>query len=226
MSEDEFDQLPDLFSGIDWNTVPGLSTVPPASQPSASTSGSVPSPVEPRYPTPLAIGRATSSTSTQYSFDEWDASFLDDLNKAEQGLLQKQVAGGLFSREDRGEETSTRSNSRSATTSRYFHGEEFLSKIAVVRLIHSLEQSCRWRETFPPHILSIVTPQQRAPMNGSTVRILMQRTAGAILYRFQDQSSSQQRWYTECLRPPHEDRLPKGTKGSRKSPLGVYSRNF
>ena len=168
MSEDEYDQLPDPFSGIDWNTIPGLSTVPPASQPSASTSGSVPTPVEPRLPTPLANGRAPSSESTQYSFDEWDASFLDELNKVEQGPLQPQVAGGLLSKDgrDRGEGTSTHSNSRGALTSRYFHGEEFSSKIAAVSLIHSLEQSCRWRETFPPHILPIVTSQQRAPMKG------------------------------------------------------------
>lgn len=43
-SEDEYDLLPDPFEGIDWNTVPELSF---ASQPSASTSGSIPAPVEP-----------------------------------------------------------------------------------------------------------------------------------------------------------------------------------
>lgn len=165
MSEDEFDQLPDPFSGIDWNTVPGLSTISPASQPSASTSGGVPILVKPRLSTPLANGRDSSSASTQYSSDEWDASFLDELNKVEQGLLQPQVAGGLLSKEDREEETTNHSDSRSALTSRYFHGE-LSSTISVVPLIHSLEQSCRWRETFPPHLLPIITPQQRVPMKG------------------------------------------------------------
>lgn len=137
MSEDEFDQLLDPFPGIDWNTVPGLSAIPPASQPSASTSGSVPAPVELRLSTPLAIERNSSSTSMQYSFDEWDTSFLDELNEVEQRLLQPQAAGGLLSKEDSGEGTSTRVNSRSALASRYFHGEEFSSTIAVVPRIHS-----------------------------------------------------------------------------------------
>ena len=130
MSEDEFDQLPDPFSGIDWNTVPGLSTISPVSQPSASTSGSVPTPVKPKLSTPSANGRDPSSASTQYSSDEWDASFLDELNKVEQGLLQSQVAGGLLSKEDR-EGTSNHSDPRSALTSRYFHGE-YSSTISVV----------------------------------------------------------------------------------------------
>jgi len=136
MSEDEYDQLPDPFSGIDWNTVPGLSTIPPVSQPSASTSGSGPVLVEPNLSTPSADGRDSSSASIQYSFDEWGPSFLDELNKVEQRLLQPQVAGGL-SKENGGEGTSTRSNSSSALASRYFHGEEFSSMIAVVPLIRS-----------------------------------------------------------------------------------------
>lgn len=137
MSEDEFDQLPDPFSGVDWNTVPGLSTIPPVSQPSASTSGSVPELVEPRLSTPSANGRDSSSAPTQYSFDEWDPPFLDELNKVEQSLLQPQVVGGLLSKENGGEGTSTRSNSNSALASRYFHGEEFSSVIVVVPLIRS-----------------------------------------------------------------------------------------
>jgi hypothetical protein len=165
MSEDEFDQLPDPFSGIDWNTVPGLSTISPAFQPTASTSGSVPTPVKARLSTPLANGRDSSSASTQYSSDEWDASFLDELNKVEQGLLQPQVAGGLLSKEDGGEGTSNHSDSRSALTSRYFHGE-LSSTISVVSLIHLLEQSCRWRQTSPPHLLPIIIPQQRVPIKG------------------------------------------------------------
>src|SRR5712691_13019123 len=122
MSEDEYDQLPDPFSGIDWNTVPGLSTIPPLSRPSASTSGSGPALVEPRLSTPSADGRDSSSAPTQYSFDEWEPSFLDELNKVEQRLLQPQVAGGLLSKENGGEGTSTRPNSSSALASRYFHG--------------------------------------------------------------------------------------------------------
>ena len=46
----------------------------------------------------------------------------------------------------------------------------------------------------------------------------MQRTARTNLSRFQDQSSSQQRWYTKCPRLPHEGRLPRSTKGTSCRP--------
>jgi hypothetical protein len=137
MSEDEFDQLPDPFSGIDWNTVPGLSTIPPVSQPGAPTSGGGPALVEPRLSTPSANGRDASSPSTQYSFDEWEPPFLDELNKLEQTILQPQVAGGLFSKENGGEGTSSRSNASGALASRYFHGEKVSSMIAMAPLIRS-----------------------------------------------------------------------------------------
>jgi hypothetical protein len=125
MSDDEFDQLPDPFAGIDWNTIPELSTILPAPQPSLSHSSGAPTLVEarPQASTPLANGCDSTPESTQYSFDEWDAAFLTEVNKAEQGLLQPQSTGGQFSRIDRAEGTSTHSNSGSALTSRYFHGE-------------------------------------------------------------------------------------------------------
>lgn len=122
MSEDEFDQLPDIFFGVDWSTVPELSDVPPASHHGTWTSNSVLELVGPRASTtPSANGRDSSSESTQNSldkyndsFDEWDASFLDDLSKVEQRVFQlPQLAEGLLL-EDRGEGTSS-------------NGEEFLS---------------------------------------------------------------------------------------------------
>src|SRR5579863_115058 len=119
--DDEFDQIPDPFAGIDWNTIPALSAIPPASQPSLSNSGGVPAQVEPNPP--IAKGSDSTPESSQYSFDEWDATFLTEINKAEQRLLQPQPAGDLLSRIDRVEGTSTRSTSGSALMSRYFHGE-------------------------------------------------------------------------------------------------------
>jgi len=113
MSEDEFDQHLDIFLRIDWSSVPELSDIPPASQHGASTSDSVLTPVGPRPSTPLANGRDSGSESTQYSldewndsFDEWDASFLDELSRVEQRVLQlRQLAEGPLP-EDRGEGTS------------------------------------------------------------------------------------------------------------------------
>jgi hypothetical protein len=167
MSDDEFDQLPDPFAGIDWNTIPELSTIPPAPQPSLSHSSGAPTLVEarPRASTPLANGCDSTPESTQYSFDEWDAAFLAEVNKAEQGLLQPQPTGGQFSRINRAEGTSTRSNSGSALTSRYFHGES--PPVCGHRdLIHRPQQSHMQNKLFPPRILPVFTPPQKASMKG------------------------------------------------------------
>jgi hypothetical protein len=168
MSDDEFDQLPDPFAGIDWNTIPELSTIPLSPQPSLSHSGGAPTLVEgrPQASTPLANGCDSTPESTQYSFDEWDAAFLAEVNKAEQGILQPQPTGGLFSRIDKAEGTSTRSSSGSAQTSRYFHGEDLPCVITVVHLIRSQQQSHMQNKSFPPRILPVFTPQQKASMKG------------------------------------------------------------
>lgn len=79
MSEDEFDQLPDPFEGIDWDTVPGLGTIPPASQPSASTLGGIPAPGEPRLLVPLANGQGSSLAPTQHPLNDWDNLWSDEM---------------------------------------------------------------------------------------------------------------------------------------------------
>ena len=127
MSDDEFDQFPDPFAEIDWNTIP-IPAIPLASQPSLSNSNAVPAQVEPgpRASTPLMNGSDSPAESSQYSFDEWDAAFLTEISEAEQRLLQPQPAGGLLSRTARVAGESTRSTSESTRTSRYFHGEDCL----------------------------------------------------------------------------------------------------
>ena len=140
MSDDEFDQIPDSFAGIDWDTVPGLSAIPLASQPSLSTSGDgVPPPVEPRLSTPLPKGDDSTPGSTHYSYDEWDDTFLTELDKVERNLPlpQPQALGGLLSTADRGEGPSRDPSSPgNALISRYFHGEDLLCVIVVKHLIH------------------------------------------------------------------------------------------
>jgi hypothetical protein len=139
MSDDEFDKIPDSFAGIDWDTVPGLSAIPLASQPSLSTSGEgVPPPVEPGLSTPPK-GEDSTPGSTHYSYDEWDDTFLTELDKVERNLPppQPQALGGLLSTADRGEGPSRDpSSAGDALTSRYFHGEDLLCVIVVVHLIH------------------------------------------------------------------------------------------
>ena len=179
MSEDGFDQLPDLFLRIDWSSVPELSDIPPASQHGASTSDSILTPVGPRpSTTPLADGRDSSSESTQYSsdewnelFDEWDASFLDELSKVEQRILQlRQLAEGPLP-EDRGEGTS--------------NSEEFSSILSTTDVV--------------PHIFigtelqvaqDISSPHEGVKGTGSQFPCRGQ-CGRLFLYRFQDQSSSQ-----------------------------------
>ena len=118
MSGDEFDRLPDPFSGIDWNTIPGLSVTPLPSHSGPSISGGTPAVLPPRHFT--TPGANSTSASTQYSFDEIDAAFLAEVDKVERRLLQPQEAqsGGTSSKEG----VSTHSGSKDEVTSRYFHG--------------------------------------------------------------------------------------------------------
>lgn len=114
-SDDEFDQLPDPFTGFDWSNVPGLSAVTPISPPS----------VELRQSTPA---HSQTSVSDQYACDEVDAAFLAEIDRVEQRLLPSQVArsGGTPSQainEDRRPETRTHSETASELTSRFFHGK-------------------------------------------------------------------------------------------------------
>lgn len=127
-SGDEFDYFPDPFTAeIDWNSVPGLSAVPIPSH----TLGGTPAPVELKLSTSLASGE---ESSTQYTcdYDELDATFLAEIDKAEQRILQSHTAGPSA---DRGEGSSTHSNAESDLTSRYFHGEHILCVIITVLLI-------------------------------------------------------------------------------------------
>ncbi|KAF8272924.1 hypothetical protein EI94DRAFT_1717035, partial [Lactarius quietus] len=111
-SDDEFDQLPDPFAGVDWNKVPGLSAIIP-SQPSA----------EPRH------SASSNSPTSQYSYDEVDAAFLAEIDLVERRLLPPPVAvpGGASSNpadSGRRPETTTPSNTASKLTSRFFHATD------------------------------------------------------------------------------------------------------
>jgi hypothetical protein len=123
-SEDEFDYFQDSFAaGFDWDSVPGLSSVPIPSQSNLPTIGCTPALVEQRPSTSLASGEHPDLSSSQYSFDEVDDAFLAEVDKAEQKLLQSQVTGPST---DRGEGTSTHSIDGSELMSRFFHGERIL----------------------------------------------------------------------------------------------------
>jgi hypothetical protein len=136
-SEDEFDHFPDPFAaGIDWDSVPGLSAIPFPSHSSLPTLGDTPAPVEPRPSTPLSSGEDSTPSLTQYSYDEVDAAFLAEVDKAERRLLQSQVAGPSA---DRGEGAS---NDGSEIMSRYFHGEHTLCVIVIVLLTIDSNRAC------------------------------------------------------------------------------------
>jgi hypothetical protein len=123
-SEDEFDYFQDSFTaGIDWDSVPGLSSVLVPSQSSLPTIGCTPALVEQRLSTPLTSGEHPDLSSSQYSFDEVDDAFLAEIDKVEQKLLQSQATGPST---DRGEGTSTHSIDGSELMSRFFHGEYIL----------------------------------------------------------------------------------------------------
>lgn len=121
ISDDDFDKLSDPFAGIDWNTVPELSTPPRSNHP---TSGRSPTLVESRPSTPLASGEDCIPPPSQYSYDEIDAAFLAEVDKIERRLLQPQVLRLGDTCDDRGEGPSTYSNTGSELKSRYFHGEK------------------------------------------------------------------------------------------------------
>jgi hypothetical protein len=113
-SDDEFDRLPDPFAGVDWNDVPGLSSITP-SQPR----------VEPRRSTP---SHSQTSASDQYSYDEVDAAFLAEIDQVERRLLPLPVAvpGRAFSYaadRDRRPDTRIHSDTASKLTSRFFHSK-------------------------------------------------------------------------------------------------------
>lgn len=119
-SEDEFAYFLDPgAAGIDLDSIPGLSSIPLPSQSSTQTLVDTPALAEPRPSTPLPTREDSNAPSSQYSFDEVDATFLDELDKVEQMLLQSQEAGPSADRE---EGPSTHSNAESELTSRYFHG--------------------------------------------------------------------------------------------------------
>ncbi len=131
-SEDEFAYFPDPSEGINLDLIPGLSAIPFPSQSNLPILGETPAPAEPRPSTPLAIGEDSSPPSTQYPFEELDAAFLAEVDKAERRLLQSQEAG---SRADREEGPSTPSNTGDELTSRYFHGEHTSCVIVMALLI-------------------------------------------------------------------------------------------
>ena len=131
-SDDEFAYFLDPgATGIDLDSIPGLSAIPPPSQSSLQTLGDPPGPAESRPSTSLVTVEDPNSPSSQYSF-EVDAAFLDELDKVEQRLLQSQEAGPSA---DRVEGPSTRSITEGELTSRYFHGEHTSCVIVMAFLI-------------------------------------------------------------------------------------------
>lgn len=129
-SEDEFAYFLDpCAAGIDLDSIPGLSSIPPPSQSKTQTLGDTSAPAEPRPSTPLPTGEDSNPQSSQYSFEEVDDAFLAELDKVEQRLLQPQEAGPSADRE---EGPSTHSNAGGELTSRYFHGEHTSCVIAIV----------------------------------------------------------------------------------------------
>jgi hypothetical protein len=128
MSEDEYDQLPDPFAGIDWNTVPGLTNAPLAPQ-SHDCGGGVTA--ELGHTPPQVNGVDSVSSPTQYSCEELDAALLAEIDKVERRLLQPRVTepGGALSPitiGDAKQEVAGYSDTGSELTSRYFHGEYIL----------------------------------------------------------------------------------------------------
>ncbi|KAI0274850.1 hypothetical protein BC834DRAFT_849979 [Gloeopeniophorella convolvens] len=104
MSEDEFDQLSDPFSGVDWSTVPELASAPSAPHPD-------------RHQTPHAAELPQSThraepseedAATEYSFDDLDDAFLAHIDEVESRMRTQDSARG---------------GSESAIASRFFHCE-------------------------------------------------------------------------------------------------------
>lgn len=132
-SEDEFSYFLDpCAAGIDLDSIPGLSAIPPPSQFTTQTLYDISAAAEPRPSTPLATGGDSDPPSTQYSFEDVDVAFLAELDKAERRLLQSQEAGPSVDREAG---PSTHSNAEGELTSRYFHGEHTSCVIAMMFLI-------------------------------------------------------------------------------------------
>ncbi|KAI0004133.1 hypothetical protein BJV74DRAFT_881305 [Russula compacta] len=139
ISDDDFDKFPDPFAGIDWNTVPELSTPLLPSPSNHPTSSCAPTPVESRPSTLLASGEDSTPTPSQYSYDDIDAAFLAEVDKVERRLLQSQELGLEDTCDDRGEGPSTHSNTGSELTSRYFHewhAEEDLPSLQSRQNVH------------------------------------------------------------------------------------------
>ena len=136
-SDDEFAYFLDpCAAGIDLDSVPGLSAIPPPSQSSTQTLDEVPLPPdsEPRPSTPLATREESNTPSTQYSVEEVDAAFLVELDRVEQRLLRSQEARPSADR-GREEGPSSHSNAVGELTSRYFHGEHTSCVIVMIFLM-------------------------------------------------------------------------------------------
>jgi len=134
-SEDEFAYFLDpCAAGIDLDLVPGLSAVPPPSQSSTQTLGDTPAPAEPRPSTPRATREYSNPPSTQYSFEEVDAAFLAELDKAEQRVIQQSQGAGPSADSEEGPSTHPHSGGE-LMTSRFFHGEHTSCVIAIIFLI-------------------------------------------------------------------------------------------
>lgn len=149
-SEDEFAYFLDpCAAGIDLDSIPGLSAIPPPSQSSTQTLGDTLAPTEPRPSTPLVTAEDSTPPSTQYSFEEIDAAFLAELDLVEQRLLQSQGAGPSANRE---EGPSSPSNAGGELTSRYFHGEHISCVIAMVFLMVDGDRVACWGSSMYENI--------------------------------------------------------------------------
>jgi hypothetical protein len=121
MSQDEYDQLPDPFAGVDWNVVPGLSILSPTSQSRDRSSAGL------KHSTPTLA----NEEDFQYFCEDVDAALLAEIDKVERKLLQPRGMGlgaplTPITIEGGKQEASRYSDTGGELTSRYFLGEYML----------------------------------------------------------------------------------------------------
>ncbi|SRR6266404_4110690 len=117
--DDVFDQLSDPFTGIDWDTVPGLFSVAPTPQPADLP--------QPRHSTP-SLTLSQTNEEDPYPYDEVDAAFLAEIDQVERRLLPPPIAGSGGESSHAAERERDRKPEEAPTssdkfTSRYFHSE-------------------------------------------------------------------------------------------------------
>lgn len=88
MSEDEYDKLPDVFEGVDWDSlaIPALSSSIPHTTPPSQTMAL------PRESTESANENTRSPTSSEeYPFEDVDQAFLDQVSAVEAEFYSQEL---------------------------------------------------------------------------------------------------------------------------------------